>query len=668
VTGIPNNEEFLAGFVVEAQEHLATARRATLAVEEALRRGHPGPRATRELFRALHTLKGLSGMIGAEPIVDLAHEMEAVVRAGDRAGGRLRQDALDAVVKGIAAMEERVERVARREPIPPAPPALLEALGALESAPRPSQLAATDLPPQLAAKLGPAEMEQLAEGIAAGRRAVQIEFAPSPERAARGFDVTAARERVNRIGEIVKVLPRRAAPEDDAPAGLVFVLLVLSSAPDAELAAAVEAPVDSIREIHLLGGTEPGADRDDGQDGEERSPLAGRAFVRVAVSRLDEALEGVSALLVSRSRLVRGIEGIAAGGADVRALAPILVDHARELRRLRAAVMRARLVRLSDVLERAPLLVRGLERSSGKQVRLALEVGDAEVDKAVGERLFPAVVHLVRNAVDHAIEPPAERRRAGKPEGGTIRIAAAPRGEGQLEIVVSDDGAGIDVQAVARKARAPVPRTGREILDLIATAGLSTLESPTRTSGRGIGMDVVRRIVVSELGGSLEVSTAPAVGTTFTLRVPLSLSIVDGLAFECAGETYVVPIAAIDELVEIDPSLLVGAPAQRGRGTIRMLRWREESVPYVELRHALGLAREGAGRRAIIVRTDGVALGFGVDRMIGRQEVVIRPVTDPLVERVGVAGATDLGDGRPTLVLDLAALSRALQPTVQEHV
>jgi two-component system chemotaxis sensor kinase CheA len=663
VTGLPNNEEFLAGYVAEAQEHLATARRATLAVEEALRKGQPGPRPTRELFRALHTLKGLSGMIGAEPIVDIAHEMEAVVRAGDRAGGRLHQDALDAVVKGIAAIEERVERVARREPIPAAPPALLEAFAALDAAPRAAPPVSTDLPPPLAAKLGPAELEQLAEGLSAGRRAVRLEFVPSPERAARGFDVTAARERVGRVGEIVKVLPRRAAAEDDAPAGLVFVLLVLTSAPDSELAAAVEAPVDTVRTILVLRGADAAVD----DEAAEQSPLPGRGSVRVDVSRLDEALECVSALLTSRSRLVRATEGIAAAGADVRALAPILADHARELRRLRAAVMRARLVRLSEVLERAPLLVRGLARSSGKQVRLVLEVGEAEVDKSVGERLFPVVVHLVRNAVDHAIEPPRERRRAGKPEGGTIRIACAARGEAQLEISISDDGAGIDVEAVARKAGAPVPRTGREILELIATAGLSTLESPTRTSGRGIGMDVVRRVVVSDLGGSLEVSTARGVGTTFTLRVPLSLSIVDGLAFECAGDTYVVPIAAIDELVEVDPARLVGAPSPRGRGTIRMLRWREESVPYVELRHALGLASAGAGRRAIIVRTDGVALGFGVDRMIGRQEVVIRPVVDPLVERVGVAGATDLGDGRPTLVLDLAALSRVLQPAVQEH-
>lgn len=661
MTGLPNNEEFLAGYVAEAQEHLATARKATLAVEEALRKGQPGPRPTRELFRALHTLKGLSGMIGAEPIVDIAHEMEAVVRAGDRAGGRLHQAALDAVVKGIAAIEERVKRVARREPIPAAPPALLEAFAALDAAPRASPPVSTDLPPPLAEKLGPAELEQLAEGISAGRRAVRLEFVPSPERAARGFDVTAARERVGRVGEIVKVLPRRAAPEDDAPAGLVFVLLVLTSAPDSELAAAVEAQIDTVREIHVLRGA------DAADEAAEQSPLPGRGSVRVDVSRLDEALECVSALLTSRSRLVRATEGIAAAGADVRALAPILADHARELRRLRAAVMRARLVRLSEVLERAPLLVRGLARSSGKQVRLVLEVGEAEVDKSVGERLFPVVVHLVRNAVDHAIEPPRERRRAGKPEGGTIRIACAARGEAQLEIAVSDDGAGIDVEAVARKAGAPVPRTGAEILELIATAGLSTLESPTRTSGRGIGMDVVRRVVVSDLGGSLEVSTARGAGTTFTLRVPLSLSIVDGLAFECAGDTYVVPIAAIDELVEVDPARLVGAPSPRGRGTIRMLRWREESVPYVELRQALGLARAGAGRRAIIVRTDGVALGFGVDRMIGRQEVVIRPVVDPLVERVGVAGATDLGDGRPTLVLDLAALSRVLRPAVQER-
>lgn len=325
--------------------------------------------------------------------------------------------------------------------------------------------------------------------------------------------------------------------------------------------------------------------------------------------------------------------------------------------------MRARLVRLSEVLERAPLLVRGLARSTGKQVRLHLEVGDAEVDKAVGERLFPAIIHLVRNAVDHAIEPPRERRDAGKAEEGVIRIACTRRGEGSLEIAVADDGRGVDLEAVARKAGVAAPATAAEALDLIARPGLSTLETPTRTSGRGIGMDVVRRVVVDELGGSLSLSTQRGRGTTFTLRVPLSLTIVDGLTFECAGETYVVPTAAVDELVDVDPAGLTPAPAPLGGGApVRLLRWRQASVPYVELRHALGVGRAGEGRKGIIVRADGAPFGFGVDRMLGRQEVVIRPIADPLVDRAGGAGATDLGDGRPTLVLDLAALTRALSP------
>jgi two-component system chemotaxis sensor kinase CheA len=660
VTDSLHREEFLAGYVAEAQEHLVSARRAVLAVEEALRRGQPAPRPARELFRALHTLKGLSGMIGVEPIVDVAHEMEAVLRAAVRAGGRLPQDALDALVKGIAAIEERVARVASGEPVPAAPQALLEAFALLGAAPRAEPPPSLDLPGELAAKLGPAELEQLADGVAGGRRAVRVDFVPSPERAARGFDVTAARERVERLGEIVKVLPRGATPDDHAPAGLVFVLLVLTSAPDAQLAAALEAPPHAVRELHLRAAAAPA------QAGEEvieaPSPAA-QAFVRVDVARLDEALERVAALIVSRSRLVRAVEGLAASGADVRPLAPILQDHARELRTLRSAVMRARLVRLSEVLERAPLLVRGLSRSSGKQVRLLLDVGDAEVDKAVGERLFPAVVHLVRNAVDHAIEPPRERRELGKPEEGTIRIASVHRGEGQLEIRVSDDGRGIDVEAVARKAGVAVPSSGAELLDLIAAPGFSTLDAATRTSGRGIGMDVVRRVVVTDLGGSLDVATQRGAGTTFTLRVPLSLTIVDGLTFECAGETYVVPTAAVDELVEIDPASLVAGPGPFGAGApVRMLRWRGETVPYVELRDVLGLRRAGTGRKGLMVRRDGAGFGFGVDRMIGRQEVVIRPVTDPLVERPGVAGATDLGDGRPTLVLDLAALTRAFAP------
>lgn len=660
MTDALHREEFLAGYVAEAHEHLETARRAVLAVEELVRRGQPAPRPARELFRSLHTLKGLSGMIGAEPVVDIAHEMEAIVRAADRAGGRLRAQAIEWLLRGLAAIEERVERLARGEPVPAAARELLDALAALE-APEQRSSPPLELPPELGPRLDAAEREQLAAGVAEGRRAVRIDFTPSPERAARGVDITAVRQRVERLAEIVKVVPRSSAQGEGSPAGLVFVLLVLTSAASTDLAAAADAPLEAVRDIPVRATEPPEPAAPAGEAFLEPSP-ATSAFVRVEVTRLDEALEHVSALTVSRARLARRVEALAASGVDLRPLGPILQDHARELRRLRAAVMRARLVRIADVLERA-LLVRGLAQNERKQVRLLMEVGQAEVDKSVGERLFPALVHLLRNAVDHAIERPAERRAAGKAEEGTIRIAALRRGEGELELTVSDDGRGIDVAAVARKAGAPIPSTSAEILDLIGRPGLSTLSTPTRTSGRGIGMDVVRRII-GELGGTLAVSTSPSAGTTFTLRVPVTLAIVDGLTLECAGERYVVPTAAVDELVEVDPRTLVPSPAPRGAGApVRLLRWRSEAIPFFELREVLDLPDPGAGpagRKGIIVRRDAGAVGFGVDRMLGRQEVVIRSLADPLVERAGIAGATDLGDGRPTLVLDLGALARTL--------
>lgn len=665
MTDTLHREEFLAGYVAEAHEHLAAARRAALAADEAVARGQPVPRPTRELFRALHTLKGLSGMIGVEPIVDLAHEMETVLRAADRAGGRLRREALDALLQGLEVIEDRVGHVARREPVPAAPRALLDALAQLEAPAQGGAAPALDVPPELATKLGPAEREQLASGVAEGRRAVRLDFTPSAERAARGLDISAVRTRVEAIAEIVKVVPRSSPREEGAPAGLVFTLVVLTSATPQELAEVVEAPLDAIQEIQVVAAAQPAQPAED--------PVPGRAgphaFVRVEVARLDEALEHVSALLVSRARLARELDALAAAGADVRSLRLGLQDHGRELRQLRTAVMRARLVRVAEVLERAPLLVRGLAQGGRKEVRLAMEVGEAEVDKAVGERLFPALVHLLRNAVDHAIELPAERRGAGKPAEGTIRITAAHRGEGELELAISDDGRGIDAAAVARKASAPVPATPRELLELISRPGLSTMSAPSRTSGRGIGMDVVRRIVESDLGGTLDLSTSPRQGTTFTLRVPVSLTIVDGLTFACAGETFVVPTATVDELVDVDPDRLIAGPAPRRRGvSVRMLRWRGETVPFFELRDVLGLARPGASRKGIVLKRDGAAIGFGVDRMLGRQEVVIRSLRDPLVERAGIAGATDLGDGKPTLVLDLVALARTLPVTAQEGV
>jgi two-component system chemotaxis sensor kinase CheA len=412
-------------------------------------------------------------------------------------------------------------------------------------------------------------------------------------------------------------------------------------------------------------------DLEDEQAGLDDSHLEAHSrvgVVRVAVSRLDDALEGLSSLIVTRFRLNRAIAELSERGVNTREIQQIMTDNARQLRDLRAAIVRIRMVPVSELLERVPLLVRGLQRAINRAVRLELTGGNAELDKAVSERLFPAIVHLVRNAVDHAIETPDERLRRGKPEQGLLRIQCSSRSNTRLEVVVSDDGRGIDRAAVARKAGAPVPESDAGLLELLCRPGLSTREIVTTTSGRGMGMEIVRRVVVDELGGEIELATVLGKGTTFTLRVPLTISIVDAFSFECARQRFVVPVAMVDEIVEVDPAEVVRTPASNDRSLeVDVILRRGQAVPMLELARVFRMAgAEGGSRKAIVVRRAGAPVAFGVDRMLGQQEVVIRPVDDLLVRVPGVSGATDLGDGRPTLVLDLVQLSASLSAAPSE--
>jgi two-component system chemotaxis sensor kinase CheA len=397
---------------------------------------------------------------------------------------------------------------------------------------------------------------------------------------------------------------------------------------------------------------------------EDRGDLeapGGRSFVRFDVARLDDALEKLSAMVVGRFHLARVVGALASTGVDVRELQAVVAEQGRQLRQLRGSILHARMIPVAEVLQRLPLLVRGLARTTGKRVRLEVEAGDAELDKSVADRISPAIVHLVRNAVDHAIEPPAERRRQGKPEEGRIRVTCTHRSSNQLELAIEDDGRGIDREAVARRAGAEVPAGEAALLELITRAGLTTLDRATATSGRGMGMDIVRRTVVDELGGELRLETSPR-GTTFALRIPLSITIVEALAFVAAGQRFVAPVTGVEEILELDPAARLEVPGGGPGGIrLRLLERRGEVVPLAPLAAALGIGADGReATKALVVRRHGAPYAFQVDRMLGQQEVVVRPVTDPLVRIPGLSGTTDLGDGRPTLVLDLVALSGQL--------
>jgi two-component system chemotaxis sensor kinase CheA len=675
VTPTADLKEFISAYLVEAEEHLAVANTQLLAVESAQRKGETNPRAVRETFRSLHTIKGLSAMVGVEPIVAIAHRMESFLRDFDRSGAALPLPAIDALLKGVQGIEQRVTELGRGGSAAPPSEELLAALDSMGLATSPIARvpeSTLDLEAAILSKLAPFEVDQIFRGIAAGQRALRAEFSPSPAHATAGLSINSVRERMASVADVVRVLPRAVPVSPEAPGGLCFVLILLTTTTDAAIAQAVGLAPEALRNIHRqLPGAGPAAAEvevavtevlassleDDSVDTRTR-----RGIVRVDVSRLDEAMEGLSALIVTRFRLARSVAALNERGVNTRELTQIMTDNARQLRDLRAALVRVRMVPVSELLERVPLLVRGLRRATNRAVRLELEGGNAELDKSVSERLFPVIVHLVRNAVDHAIETPDERVRRGKPEEGLLRITCSARSNTRLEITVSDDGRGIDRAAVARKAGRTKPRDNAGLLDLLCIPGLSTRDIATTTSGRGMGMEIVKRTVVDELGGELEVASEVGQGTTFTLRVPLTISIVDAFSFECAAQRFVVPVSMVDEIIEVDPSGFVHVPANDdGSPTVDIISRRGVAVPMIQLAQVFRLSSLGKkGAKAIIVRRAGVPIAFAVDRMLGQQEVVIRPVNDALVRAPGVSGATDLGDGRPTLVLDLVALSVSL--------
>lgn len=666
--------EFLDAYLGEADELLASANAQLLAIEPLRRRQESTARQVRELFRALHTIKGLSAMVGVEPIVAIAHRMEGALRSADRAGGTLPPGAVDLLFQGVQAIEQRVAALAAGRPVADAPPALLlaiERIDASQAVSPPADEQPLALDPAIEAKLAPFDREALARGVREGRRAISARFTPSPGLAAAGITITTVRERISTVAEIVKVLPIALPASTTAPAGLAFVVLALTAVPDPVIAATIGVDPSAVTSLAEPLPAAPAELEDliDEESAIDDDPGTGRNHVRVGVARLDEALEGLSALIVGRATLAREVARLGALDVDVRGLTAILRDQQRQVRTLRAAILGLRMVPVSDVLKRVPLILRGLRKSRDKSVRLEIDSGRSELDKGVAERIFPAIVHLVRNAADHGIETANVREHAGKPREGLIRIECRARGNGQLELRVSDDGRGVDAVQVAARAGAPVPTTDAGLLQLLCRPGLSTRDEVSATSGRGMGMDIVRKSVVEQLGGELLLETRVGHGTTFLLRVPLTISIVDAFMFECGAQRFVVPLSTIDEIVEVDAASVVRPPDRRdvGGAPVGMISRRGEMVPLVRLDTLFGLAPspgEQTGTRALIVRREGEVLAFAVDRLIGQQEIVVRPLEDPLLLVPGISGATDLGDGRPTLVVDLFALNARVAHTI----
>jgi len=383
------------------------------------------------------------------------------------------------------------------------------------------------------------------------------------------------------------------------------------------------------------------------------------SMVRVDFAKLDQLLNLVGELIVHRTKLNDLGRQIAAtvpsAGAE---LLEAVHQVASVSTQLQETIMDVRMLPIRHVFERFPRLVRDLARQQGKQVELVLQGEDTRVDKAVIDEIGEPLVHLIRNAVDHGIEPTAVRVARGKSPTGTILLQAAQESN-QVVITLVDYGGGIDAEEVRRKARergllrADELLNDREAIQLIFTEGFSTARTVTDVSGRGVGLDVVVQSM-ERLNGLIEAETMPGAGTKFTLQLPLTLAIITVLMVDVGGAAYALPSGSVVESLRYRKADVV---RMNGRDTLPV---RDRIVPLLHLARHFGVARPEVDRAdgyAVIVGRGEKRLGLTVDRLLGQQDVVIKAL-DPVVSDagVGVAGATILGDGSVVLILDTSSL------------
>ena len=613
---------FHAIFFEEADEHLSAVEGLLLALDPAA----PDAEALNGIFRAVHSIKGSAGMLGFPEIVTLTHVFENlldILRKKERA---LTRADVDAMLRAgdIVRMQIAFRRGTRSE----------------------------------APDISAAEAE-IRDLLAAGGEPMVRRFVVRLGPLAEPIDSVALKTMLDGLGEMgeLDIPDIQNVAGGEIRFGLALVgaeadlrsVLALVVAPEqiridkieSESVVAPAAPAKPVEDPSLELFTTPDMLRERGERrrsqgrrvSDEAAPQvvqSDAASIRVSVEKIDRLVNLVGELVITEAMLAQ-------------TYGP-LPDLARHTRNLQEAVLAVRMVPISAVFSRFPRLVRELSQRLGKDVEIRTLGEGTELDRGMIEKITDPLTHLVRNAVDHGMESPEARVAAGKPRTGSVTLAASQKGS-SIVIEVRDDGRGLDrtrilARAAERGMNIPESASDKEVWQLVFDAGFSTAETVTEVSGRGVGMDVVRRNIQS-LGGTVDLDSKPGIGTSVTVSVPLTLAIIEAMTVGVAGKTYVLPLASVIESRRVLQKELHGIA---GQGTT--LRVRDEYLPVRRM-------GEG-GEIAVIVEAEGGRAVLLVDELIGQQQVVVKSLETNFRRIPGLSGATIMGDGSVALILDVA--------------
>ncbi len=634
-------------FVAESRENIINLNRALLEFEKDTSLLEP----LEEVFRAMHSIKGMAGAMGFDDLADFAHSTEDIMDQMRKREVEPRTEIIDLLFTAFDALDHFVEQLARGEPLETNFLSLKDQIEALVYA-QPVTSDKPDASPVINALPTAAEPELTTTNGSQFDVTVFID----KDCQMKGVRTFIVLKTLRDMGKILQCIP----PESDLELenfGYSFQVFLQTSKQKNDIEQAV-LKVFEIENVQVKDIREQQDAKTKTAPERQKKAAAPQKTqsVRVAIEHLDNLMNLVEELVLNRGRLSRATKVF--GDAQISGT---IEQLARLTTNLRDEVMLARMVPASEIFDRYPRLVRDTSKELGKQVELHIEGGDIELDRTVLDQINDPLVHILRNAIDHGIEMPDKRRGAGKPEHGTIQIRVS-RERSSVIIAIEDDGKGLDPAFLKQKAIEKgvlTPEEASQITDedaymIITRPGFSTAATITDVSGRGVGMDVVRTRIRS-LGGSLTITSTIGAGSQFGLSLPLTLAIIQGLEVNAFGEIYVIPLTNIVETMELYPADIQTIRQEE----VTILRG--EVVPLVRLDDVLEVPNVDRSKykelAAVIVEVGTRRRGLVVSKLIGQNEIVVKPLRG-IINAVNMfTGVTILGDGRPAFILDVGSLS-----------